>query len=80
MNTTAALPRPPYAIGALPVLAALIAVFVLGALSGYLIKPSSAAAPAPAAVHAATACPSGAHAVVWYTARTWACVSDAQVG
>ena len=66
--------RPTYSIGVLPVLAALITVFVLGALSGYLVKPSSAAAPAASA---ATACPAGTHVVVWYTARTWACVSDA---
>ena len=67
--------RPTYTIGILPVLAALITVFVLGALSGYLVKPSSAAAPATRAATAATACPAGTHVVVWYTARTWACVS-----
>lgn len=77
MSTSVAIPKPPYAIGPLPVLVALIAVFVFGALSGYLIRPSSVAAPAPSAQHAATACPSGTHVVVWYTARTWACVSDA---
>ena len=69
--------RPTYTIGILPVLAALITVFVLGALSGYLVKPSSAAAPAARAATAATACPAGTHVVVWYTARTWGCVSDA---
>jgi hypothetical protein len=73
-----AVPKPPYSIGALQVLVALVIVFVLGAASGYLIRPSSAAAPAPAAVtHTATACPAGTHVVVWYTARTWACVADA---
>ena len=77
MNTNIALPKPPYSIGALPLLVALVAVFVLGALSGFLVRPSSAAAPAPAAQHAATACPANTHVVVWYTARTWACVSDA---
>lgn len=68
-----------YSIGVLPVLAALITVFVLGALGGYLVKPSNAAAPAPIAQRqsAATTCPAGTHVVVWYTARTWACVSDA---
>lgn len=72
-----AVPKPPYALGALPVLVALVAVFVLGALSGYLIRPSNAAAPAPAAAQqAATSCPAGTHVVVWYTARTWACVAD----
>jgi hypothetical protein len=71
-----AVPKPPYALGALPVLVALVAVFVLGALSGYLIRPSSAAAPAPTVQHAATACPAGTHVVVWYTAHTWSCVAD----
>jgi hypothetical protein len=74
--STIAVPKPPYALGALPVLVALVAVFVLGALSGYLIRPSSLAAPAVVQQHAATACPAGTHVVVWYTARTWACVSD----
>jgi len=69
--------RPVYSIGILPVLVALITVFVLGALSGYLVRPTTAAAPGPAAKHSATTCPTGTHVVVWYTARTWACVSDA---
>ena len=75
MTTSLVLPKPPYAIGALTVLVALIAVFILGALSGYLVRPSSAAAPARQT--AVSACPAGTHVTVWYTARTWACVSDA---
>lgn len=73
MSTSIAIPRPPYAIGPVAILVALIAVFVFGALSGYLVRPTTAAAPA----RAASACPVGTHAVVWYTARTWACAEDA---
>ncbi|HEV2217077.1 MAG TPA: hypothetical protein VGV88_05825 [Candidatus Dormibacteraeota bacterium] len=73
MSTSVAIPRPPYAIGPVAILIALIAVFVFGALSGYLVRPSTA----PAAPQAASACPVGTHAVVWYTARSWACVEGA---
>ena len=73
MSTSVAIPRRPYAIHPVAILVALIAVFVFGALSGYLVRPSTA----PAAPRAASACPVGTHAVVWYTARSWACVPDA---
>ena len=75
MNSSIAIHKPPYSIGALPVLVALVAVFVFGALSGYLVRP--AVPSAPSAPRAVSACPTGMHAEVWYTARTWACVADA---
>jgi len=79
MSMSVAKPNPQFSIGALPVLVALITVFVLGALSGYLVKPSSTVASPSASQRqsAATACPAGTHVMVWYTAHTWACVSDA---
>ena len=78
MNLSVAIPKPPYSIGALPVLVALVAMFALGAVSGFLVRPASLAPAAATAAqqHAATACPAGTHVVVWYTARTWACVGD----
>lgn len=74
MNASVALPKPPYVIGALPLLAALIAIFVLGAVSGYLVKPSSVSGSSPQAV---SVCPAGSHVVVWYTARVRTCLPDA---
>ena len=77
MTANIAIPKPPYSIGALPVLVALVAVFLLGGLSGYLVRPATAApAAALAQQRPAAACPASTHVVVWYTARTWACVAD----
>ena len=74
MTTSIAVPKPPYSIGVLPLLAALLTVFALGGASGYLVRTS---APVPSAPRAAAACSAGTHAAVWYTAHAWACVSDA---
>jgi len=76
MTTSIAVPRPPYSIGVLPLLAALLMVFALGGASGYLVKAASVPAAAPSLAHAATACPASMHAEVWYTAHAWACVPD----
>jgi hypothetical protein len=46
---------------------AVVLAFVLGAAGGYAARGLNTAAAQ------ATACPAGQHAVVWYTARTWAC-------
>jgi len=54
--------------------AGLLFAFALGAVSGYAAKTVTTPA-APVAQHAA-ACPQGTHAVVWYTAKTWACASN----
>lgn len=75
MSTSVAIPRPPSAIGPVAILVALIAVFAFGAVSGYLVRPASPAAPARATQTLMTACPNGTHVVVFYTARTWACVA-----
>jgi len=76
MNTSIALVKPPYSLGVVPVLVALLTVFLLGGASGYLVKGTAVPAAAPSVPSASTACPSGTHVTVWYTARTWACVPD----
>ena len=53
---------------------ALLTSFVLGAASGYAAKALNT--PPAAVSHAAAACPQGTHAEVWYSAGTWACVSN----
>lgn len=73
MTTSIAFPKPPYSIGVVPLLAALLAVFALGGASGYLVHAPSASA--PTVQRAASACPAGMHAEVWYTAHAWACVA-----
>lgn len=75
MTTSIAVPKPPYSIGLLPLLAALLTVFALGGASGYLVHAPSASA--PSSQRAASACSAGMHAEVWYTAHAWACVPDA---
>ena len=75
MQTTVALRRPALSITRLAVLTALLAAFLLGSASGYLVKgltPSAATTPQ----HHAAACPAASHAVVWYTAGTWSCVAN----
>ncbi|GEM_PF-4955797 len=56
-------------------LAGLLLAFAIGAVSGYAAKTVTTT-PAAAVSRQATACPQGTHAVVWYTAKTWACVSN----
>jgi hypothetical protein len=65
--------HPRVSIGALPLVVALMAAFVFGGIGGYAARTLNSA---PAAGAAVSACPAGSHAVVWYTARSWACVSD----
>ena len=75
MQRTVALTRPTFSITRLAVITALLVAFLLGSASGYLVK---ALTPSPATTlqqHMA-ACPAGSHAVVWYTAGTWSCVSN----
>ena len=66
------------------VIAMLLAIFVLGGASGYVVRAISvpiAASNLRVAVDRPIApCPSGSHAVVWYTGHAWGCVSDAQGG
>lgn len=77
MSANVAIPRPPYAIGTLQVLVVLVAVFLLGALSGYLVKPAPRVPTTGVTQQRVeAACPSGTHVVVWYTAHASACVSD----
>jgi hypothetical protein len=52
---------------------ALVIAFAVGAAGGYAVRGvTTQVAAAPR--QAASDCPSGTHAVVWYTARAWACV------
>jgi hypothetical protein len=72
------LPKPPFPIPVLSALIALVMVFALGGVSGYLVKAlvtPSGETRQHAVVSAAQAlCPSGSHLVVWYTARVLTCV------
>ena len=81
MLTSASVRRPPLSIGAFPLLIALTAVFFLGGAGGYVVRglgsPTSVLVQSAAGSRPAAICPAGMHVVVWYTARTWACVSDA---
>lgn len=52
----------------------LVVAFAAGSAGGYAAR--TVGAPTAPASHAAAACPAGSHAVVWYTARTWACVPN----
>jgi hypothetical protein len=74
MQTTVALRRPTFPIARLAVITALLVAFLLGSASGYLVK---ALTPDATTLQQHTAaCPVGSHAVVWYTAGTWTCVSN----
>ncbi|TMF46720.1 MAG: hypothetical protein E6I23_01970 [Chloroflexi bacterium] len=75
MQTTFALRRPTFSITRLAAIIALLAAFVLGSASGYAVKALSPGA-APVQQQRSSACPAGSHAVVWYTASTWACVKN----
>jgi hypothetical protein len=74
MLTSVVVQKPSLSIGALPLLIALLAVFFLGGAGGFLVR--GIGAPAAASIQPAAMCPVGMHVAVWYTARTWACVSD----
>lgn len=78
MNSTVAM-RKQSSIAAIPALAAIVAVFVLGGAGGYAVRSltGSAVAAHPRVVSsAAPVCPVGAHVAVWYSAGTWSCVEN----
>jgi hypothetical protein len=75
MQTTVALRRPAFSVRSFAVISALLASFLLGSASGYTVRALTPSAAAPKVQHAA-ACPGGSHAVVWYSAATWACTSN----
>lgn len=52
----------------------LVVAFAAGSAGGYAARTVGTAT-TPAS-HSAAACPDGSHAVVWYTARTWACLPN----
>jgi len=62
-------------------LAAFLLVFALGSAGGFVVRALSASTAAStqrvAVVRVTEPCPSDSHAVVWYTAEAWGCVSDA---
>jgi hypothetical protein len=67
--------EPAFSIPRLAVITALLAAFLLGNASGYIVRVLTPSAATTQVQHAA-ACPAGSHAVVWYTADTWSCVSN----
>jgi hypothetical protein len=54
---------------------AIVLAFVVGAAGGYAARSVTAPVAAAAQSHAAD-CPSGTHAVVWYTAHAWSCAPN----
>jgi hypothetical protein len=56
-------------------------VFALGSASGFVVRamstPTAASTQRVAVVRVTEPCPSGSHAVVWYSAGAWGCISDA---
>lgn len=74
MDTTVALRRPAFSVRSFAVVTALLAAFLLGSASGYAVGALTPNAAAPKVQHTAP-CPVGSHAVVWYTAGTWACTN-----
>jgi hypothetical protein len=80
MLTSVEVRRPSLSIGALPLLIALLVVFFLGGAGGYAVRgfgtPTAGLAQRAGSPSAAI-CPASTHVVVWYTARTWSCVSNA---
>jgi thiamine monophosphate synthase len=70
--------RPNVLTGIAAVISALVLVFALGGLSGYLAaRVTQASTGQVAVVNHIAPCPPATHAVVWYTARTWGCLYDA---
>ena len=65
-------------------LAAFLVAFALGGASGFVVKAASLPAATSnqrvVVLRITEPCPSGSHAVVWYTAHAWGCVGDAQGG
>ena len=57
----------------LTLIAAVVFAFAVGALGGYAARSMAAS---PTAAASRQACPPGAHPVVWYTAKSWSCLSD----
>lgn len=67
--------KPRYSLGVVELVLALLVAVVLGIATGYTTRALSSPQP-PSAPASRTACPLGPHATVWYSARSWACVSD----
>lgn len=79
MQTSLALHRPGFTRETAALLFALLLAFILGGASGYLVRAtSSVGASTNQRVVAGSAlpCPTGRHVVVWYSAKTWGCVSN----
>ena len=74
MQTAQTMRRPSLSATTIVMLAAVLIAFVLGGFGGYAVK--AVTSPGSVASRAAAACPTGMHAVVWYTAQTWACQAD----
>lgn len=74
MQTSIAVLRPLVSPAAAAAFIALLIMFLLGGVSGYLVSAASAPAPIARAARATgAACPSDEHAVVYYTAKAWSC-------
>jgi hypothetical protein len=79
MNSTVTARKPSSSIAAIPALAAIVAVFVLGGVGGYAVKAltgSDTAVQPRVASAAAPICPAGTHVAVWYSAGTWSCLEN----
>ena len=74
MQSAQVMRRPTLSATTIVMVAALLLAFVLGGLGGYAVKAVSS--PSSVAARAAAACPTGMHAVVWYTGKTWTCQPD----
>jgi hypothetical protein len=65
-------------------LIALLVVFALGGLGGYVARavrvPATTTVERLVVRQVTEPCPSGTHVVVWYSAKDWGCVSDAHSG
>lgn len=75
MQTSIALRRSSFSPTTLALIAALLLAFVFGGASGYLVKAVTTTASITPQQHVAV-CPAGSHAVVFYTAGSWSCVSN----
>ena len=60
----------------LAVFFAVVIAFFAGAVGGYAARGLTSAPVAAASAHDPSACPAGTHAVIWYSAHAWSCVSN----
>ena len=74
MQPSVALRRPSFSLSTVIALVALLLAFAVGAASGYAVKAVST--PRAAAAVTSAICPAGTHVAVWYSAKSWSCLSN----